>query len=112
MANNIYDYSYQMRRNLQKKISFILLFIFCIFIFVSITSSFFIYSTFVKSDSMAPSLDKSNIVFVSPFVSPANPIFSDSNILERGQVVQLKPLENKKNSVLKSFLDKIVLFYT
>lgn len=112
MANNIYDYSYQMRRNLQKKISFILLFIFCIFIFVSITSSFFIYSTFVKSDSMAPSLDKSNIVFVSPFVSPANPIFSDSNILERGQVVQLKPLENKKNSVLKSFLDKIVLFFT
>lgn len=112
MANNIYDYSYQMRRNLQKKISFILLFIFCIFIVVSITSSFFIYSTFVKSDSMSPSLEKNNLIFVSPFVSPANPIFSDGNILERGQVVQLKPLQSQNISVVKTFLDKIVLFFT
>ena len=112
MTNNIYDYSYQMRRNLQKKISFILLFVFCIFIVVSVISTFFIYSVFIKSDSMSPSLEENNIVFVSPFVSPANPIFADKNILERGQVVQLKPLENKKLSAFKTLLDKIVLFFT
>ncbi len=112
MANNIYDYSYQMRRNLQKKISFILLFVFCIFIVVSVISTFFIYSVFIKSDSMSPSLEENNIVFVSPFVSPANPIFADKNILERGQVVQLKPLENKELSAFKTLLDKIVLFFT
>ena len=112
MTNNIYDYSYQMRRNLQKKISFILLFVFCIFIVVSVISTFFIYSVFIKSDSMSPSLEENNIVFVSPFVSPANPIFADKNILERGQVVQLKPLENKELSAFKTLLDKIVLFFT
>lgn len=112
MSNNIYDYSYQMRRNLQKKISFILLFVFCIFIVVSVISTFFIYSVFIKSDSMSPSLEENNIVFVSPFVSPANPIFADKNILERGQVVQLKPLENKELSAFKTLLDKIVLFFT
>lgn len=112
MANNIYDYSYQMRRNLQKKIGFILVFIICIFLLVSITSSFFIFSTFVKSDSMAPSLEKSNLVFVSPFVSPTNPIFSERNVYERGQVVQLNPLDNQEISILKKVLDKIVLFFT
>lgn len=112
MANNIYDYSYQMRRNLQKKISFTLLFIFCIFIVVSVTSTFFIYSVFVKSDSMTPSLEENNLIFVSPFISPANPIFSEKNILERGQVVHLKPLEDKELSVFETFLDKVVLFFT
>jgi signal peptidase I len=61
---------------------------------------------------MSPSLEENNIVFVSPFVSPANPIFADKNILERGQVVQLKPLENKELSAFKTLLDKIVLFFT
>ena len=58
MTNNIYDYSYQMRRNLQKKIGFIFIFLLVIFILVAITSSFFIFSKFIKSDSMSPTLEK------------------------------------------------------
>ena len=77
MTNNIYDYSYQMRRNLQKKIGFIFIFLLVIFILVAITSSFFIFLKFIKSDSMSPTLEKNNIVFISPFASPSNPIFSD-----------------------------------
>ncbi len=112
MATNIYDYSYQMRRNLQKKIGFILSFVFFICVLVSLTSTFLIYSTFVKSDSMAPSLDKNSIVFVSPFATPSNPLFSDGSIIERGQVVQLKPLDSKNLSFFKQLLDKVCLFFT
>lgn len=112
MTNNIYDYSYQMRRNLQKKIGFIFIFLLVIFILVAITSSFFIFSKFIKSDSMSPTLEKNNVVFISPFASPSNPIFSDKNIFERGQLVQIKPLETTEISFFKQILDKIVLFFT
>ena len=77
MANNIYDYSYQMRRNLQKKINLVLTFVIFICVLVTLTTSFFIYSTFVKSDSMSPTLDKNSLVFVSPFATPSNPLFAD-----------------------------------
>ena len=98
MTNNIYDYSYQMRRNLQKKISIVLTFIIFLCILVTLTTSFLIYSTFVKSDSMSPSLDKNSLVFVSPFATPSNPLFADGNSIQRGQVVQLNPLEKNEIS--------------
>ena len=112
MTNNIYDYSYQMRRNLQKKISIVLTFIIFLCILVTLTTSFLIYSTFVKSDSMSPSLDKNSLVFVSPFATPSNPLFADGNSIQRGQVVQLNPLEKNEISFFKKFLDKICLFFT
>ena len=79
MANNIYDYSYQMRRNLQKKINLVLTFVIFLCLIVTFTTSFLIYSTFVKSDSMSPTLDKNSLVFVSPFATPSNHLFSDGN---------------------------------
>ena len=112
MANNIYDYSYQMRRNLQKKINLILTFVIFLCVLVTLTTSFFIYSTFVKSDSMSPTLDKNSLVFVSPFAIPSNPLFADGNSIQRGQVVQLNPLEKNEISLFKRILDKVCLFFT
>ena len=61
---------------------------------------------------MSPSLDKNSLVFVSPFATPSNPLFADGNSIQRGQVVQLNPLEKNEISLFKRILDKICLFFT
>jgi len=102
MPKNIYELAYELRMELYHKIFTVVTIIISFFLFISLFLSFIIFPVSVKSSSMEPELSANTAVFVSPLAKRP----------DRGDVVLLKPLSPKANSLFHRGLDQIVGFFT
>lgn len=102
MSQNAYDYSFELKKARQIKITRSILVIVGVFLFISLFLSFVLFPVHIKSDSMEGTLEKGGAVFVSPL--PVN--------YSRGEIVFLEPMDNKGRSFSKKIAGTFVKFFT
>ena len=100
METNIYAISYKLRRELQRKILFVLGIFFLFFFVVSLIMNFIIFPVSAKSDSMSPDIPAGSVEFVTPLLT--NP--------DRGDVVLLRNYEHEDLNSIKKILDHFASF--
>lgn len=109
-ASNPYEFSYTMRRKLQKKITKFLIFTIVLSITTLLFLNFVLFSVSIKSDSMNPALEAEDQIFVSPLLTPLNPLFTGKNIITRGDIVLLSPQTKQNLSLFKKAINVIIGF--
>jgi signal peptidase I len=102
MNNKVYEYSYALKKEKQKKVFLVFLYVILFFIFANLVLHFFLFPVRQVSASMIPDIPENSFVMVSPIV----------NKVERGDVVLLKSKTNQNNSKGIAFLDTICRFFT
>lgn len=104
MKQNVYDYSYELRRERQHRNLVIFILILSVIIFLSLFFTLVLFPVYVRSDSMETDISKGGVVFVSP-------IFKKSP--ERGDIVFIdKNNSVKKQSVLRNILNTEIKLFT
>ncbi len=102
MKQTVYAYSYEMRRNRRKRISFVVTLVIAVVLFLSLFLNFILFPVKVGSDSMDSDIPKGASVFVTPLQKkPA-----------RGEVVYLARQDGLKQNVFVEFVNVIVRFFT
>lgn len=111
MATHPYDYSFAMKKELQRKTLFVILTFFALCIVIQLITIFVIFPVRVETTAMTPEYPENSLVFVAPF-SPAKPLFFQRYHIERGSVVYVEPLSGNNASFFKRTLDFIVSFFS
>ncbi|MBP5575975.1 MAG: signal peptidase I [Treponema sp.] len=102
MKQNVYDYSFELRRSRKKTVTTTLTVTGILVVLLTLVCNWVLFPVFIRSDSMVPDLTKNSAVFVSPlFRSP-----------KRGDLVYLSRLDDEKQSAPLSVMNKIVAFFT
>lgn len=112
IASNPYEFSFTLRRKLQKKIGIFLIFIFSLSLITILFISFLLFPVSIHSDSMNPLLEENNQVFVSPLLVPDNPFFLRKNVIYRGDIVLVASKNYQNLSFLKKTINTLVGFVT
>ncbi len=102
MKRNTEVFSYQLKKEKHRKIGSFIVFLICLYIFVNIVISYFIFPVYQNSLSMIPDVPEKSVVMLSPIV----------NNYERGDVVLLKPRFSKESHFFTNQLDRLVRFFT
>lgn len=102
MNKKLFELSYSVRKDFEKRISFAFFFVICIFVVINILINFVIFPVRTASDSMEPDSPKNSCILFSPL----------KRNVERGSVVLLEPLLNSENSMVLKFADCFVRFFT
>ena len=61
---------------------------------------------------MQPTLEKNDWVFITPLAVPDNPLFFSGNPIDRGDLIYMRSISDKKMNFFFVFLDKVVGFFT
>ena len=102
MKQNVYDYSFELRRSRKKSITAAFTVTGILVVVLTLVCNLVLFPVFVRSDSMGPDISKNSAVFVSPlFRSP-----------KRGDLVYLSRLDDEKQPLPLSILNKVVAFFT
>ena len=102
MKQNVYDYSFELRRSRKKSITAALTVTGILIVLLTVVSNWILFPVFIRSDSMLPDLTKNTAIFVSPLFK--NP--------KRGDLVYLSRLDDEKQPLPLSVLNKVVAFFT
>ena len=102
MRQNVYDYSFEMRRERQRNVSLSFLVILSIIAFLSVFMTFVLFPIHVSSDSMESDLSKNGAAFVCPL----------SRSPKRGEVIYLSRLDGKENTLFENIVNVIVDVFT
>lgn len=103
MKNKLEQYSYSIKKERQRKILNVIVFIITFFVLVNIVISFLLFPVKQISNSMTPDIPENSLIM-------ATPIF---NNIERGDVVLMEAGEkNNELSFLKKCVSVIVRFFT
>lgn len=102
MKQNVYDYSFELRRSRKKSITAALTVTGILIVLLTVVSNWILFPVFIRSDSMLPDLTKNTAIFVSPLFK--NP--------KRGELVYLSRLDDEKQTLPLSVLNKVVAFFT
>lgn len=99
---NVYDYSYELRRMRSKRITYALGIVTFTFLFLTLFLQFVLFPVHVKSDAMENDIAKGSAVFVTPLLH--NP--------KRGDVYYVSQQDQEKLTVFEGFANAIVRFVT
>lgn len=102
MNRNIEVFSYQLKKERQKRAISVILFFICLYIFVNLAITYLVYPVNQNSCSMIPDVPENSVVMVSPLL----------NTYERGDVVLLKPRNSVDVNFFKRQADIFVRFFT
>lgn len=97
---NVYDYSFELRRIRTQRINFVLSIIISIFLFISFFLNFILFPVHVKSDSMESDITKGGAVFVTPMLRTP----------DRGDVFYISRMDENHNTPFESAVNTIVRF--
>ncbi len=98
MKQNVYDYSFEMRRQRKRKFSLVLLVIVSVVSLLTLFINFVLFPVYVGSDSMESDIKKNGAVFVCPLVrSP-----------KRGDVMYIYRQDNKEFTFFESVANAVV----
>ncbi len=95
-------FSYQAKKQRNRKIVFLILFFIGLYIFINLILHFLIYPVKQNSVSMIPDISNKSVVLVTPL--------SDS--YARGDIVLLEPRYKKEGSIFFRQLSRFVSFFT
>lgn len=102
MNKKLFELSYSVRKDFEKKISFALFFVICIFVAINLLITFAAFSVRLASSSMEPDSGKNTCILFSPLKRNSG----------RGSVVLLEPLLESDDSLLFKAADCLVRFFT
>ena len=102
MKQNVYDYSFELRRKRSRSISFVVTLLLSVILLMVLLINFVIFSVHVNSDSMETDIAKGSAVFVTPLVRTP----------KRGDVVYISRLDNYSPLKLESIMNSFVQFFT
>ncbi|HAK68400.1 MAG TPA: signal peptidase I [Treponema sp.] len=102
MKQNVYDYSFEMRRTRKRNITFGLVLALSVILFLTLLLNLVLFPVLVRSSSMDPDIPKNGAVFITPLVRTPG----------RGDVVYLSSLDGEKIPAPKAFVNRIVEFFT
>ena len=102
MRQNVYDYSFEMRRQRKRVVSITVLVILSVIAFIALFVNLVLFPVHVKSDSMESDVSKNGAVFVCPMAR--NP--------KRGDVVYLSRLDNRDFTVFENVANAVVEVFT
>ena len=100
MKQNVYDYSYQLRRKRAKRISFAVGLLISVFLIISLFLNFVLFPVHVKSDSMESGVVKGSAIFVTPLLRTPR----------RGDIYYISRLDGLKNSYYEMGVNVIFRF--
>ena len=112
MGTSIYKINYKERRSLQIKIRKVFLYLIIIILGCTLSTTFLCFSCRVVSSSMQPTLEKNEWVVITPLAVPDNPLYFKGNPIDRGDLVYMRSIDNHKQNLFFSFLDKFIGFFT
>lgn len=99
---NIYEYSFELRRERRKKVMYVLFVVVSVILSLSLFLHCILFPVRVRSDSMERDIAHNGAVLVCPFLrSP-----------RRGDVVYLSRFDGKKTGLLASAADVLAGFFT
>lgn len=102
MNKKLFELSYSVRKDFEKKISSVLFFVICIFVAINLFVAFVAFSVRIASGSMEPDSGKNTCILFSPL----------KRNVGRGSVVLLEPLQKSNDSFLFEAADCVVRFFT
>lgn len=111
MATHPYDYSFALKKEIQRKTLFVILTFFALCIVIQLITLFVIFPVRVETTGMTPEYPENSLVFVAPY-SPAKPLFFQRYHIERGSVVYVKPLAEDESSFAKRTAHFLVSFFS
>lgn len=102
MKKELYELNYSMKKDFNKKILNIILFISCVILILNLILNFLIFPVKQTSISMEPDFSKNSCIFFSPLKKSVN----------RGSVVLLNQKDDEKNSFFKKSVNSVLEFLT
>lgn len=111
MASHPYDYSFALKKEIQRKTLFVILTFISLCIVIQLITLFVIFPVRVETTAMSPEYPENSLVFVAPY-SPAKPLFFQRYHIQRGSVVYIEPLSENNASFFKRTLNYLVRFFT
>ncbi len=111
MATNPYDFSFVLRKKLQRKIFNIVLFFLLIFAFVNFALKLVIFPYQVGEKAMNPEYPDNSVVFVIPYNFDKQVFFHDYD-LYRGSVVYLDAQYKHELPMVKKIINNFCEFFT
>ncbi|MBP5519117.1 MAG: signal peptidase I [Treponema sp.] len=102
MSRNADVFSYQLKRQRNRRTVHFVVFMICLYVFVNLVNSFLVFPVRQHSVSMIPDVSEKSVVMFSPVIKNYT----------RGDVVLLKPRDDKKPSFIVRQLDRFVRFFT
>lgn len=102
MNHKLFAYSYQLRKENQKKVFGVILYLILLFIIVNLILSYLIFPVKQQSNSMLPDINDETVVMVTKI----------NKTPERGSIILLKSKVDNKNTNFKKFLNTVVSFFT
>lgn len=102
MNKNLYELSYSVRKEFQRKIGISLFVVLLVFFTVHLTSAFLVFPVRLRSVSMLPDIQKDTCILFSPLIKS----------LGRGDVVLIKPLDTASGGRFRRVLNTVVRFVT
>ena len=101
MNRNIEVFSYQIKKERRRRTVSIIVFLICLYIFINIILSYFVFPVRQTSVSMIPDIPENSVVMVSTF----------SGNYERGDVVLLNARNQSNQFFLKKLADQFIRFF-
>lgn len=111
MATNPYDFSFVLRKKLQRKILQIIVFFLIIFTLVNLILTFLIFPFQVGENAMNPEYPNNSLVFVAP-CNFEKPLFFQNYDIYRGSVVYVASKYQQDISPAKKILNNFCGFFT
>lgn len=102
MNRQLYEYSYELRKQRKRKILFFIIYFFVIYFLINIIFAFLIFPVKQVSTSMVPDFPENSISFVTPLNVTMN----------RGDIVLLKNKVIDPKNVFEKIWHNISLFFT
>ncbi|MCR5763366.1 MAG: signal peptidase I [Treponema sp.] len=102
MKQNVYDYSFELRRIRSRRITFALSVVIFTFLFISLFLNFILFPVHVKSDSMESDIAKGSAVFITPLIRTP----------KRGDVYYISRMDNVTGTLFQKAANTIVKFVT
>ena len=102
MNRNVEVFSYQLKKERQRKVLSFILFLITVYVFINILMAFVVCPVRQTSSSMIPDVPEKSVVMTFPAAS----------VYTRGDVVLLEPRYKKNAGFMKRSLDRFVKFFT
>lgn len=102
MSLKVTDFSYTLKKQHQKTVTNVIIFILVYYIIMNLVLAFLVFPVRQVSDSMLPELPQNSFIMTSPV----------SKTPERGQIVLLKNQAKIKQNIFKKGITQFVSFFT
>lgn len=111
MASNSYDFTFVLRKQLQRKILLTIAIIISVSLLICLFLTYIMFPIKVNSKVMEPEYEEKALVFVAP-MNMEKPLFWQHHNIQRGSVVYLNPEDIEKSSFTKNIINEVVGFIT